>query len=220
MKQLDPILVATIQQATLDKVAANEMFTAFDVSRTVQTLGHRERHNNMKHVVHELFESGGISTYDRTLVTVEPGKPEAWVYHPAGTDPNQYKPVFQPLPSTLTPAGFYGNSGAPTPTKPTLSSVSFAPPQGGPKGIDQRGALLVPAKLVQQIGGKPGDQLDVVKENDTLVISTDGVAGRKYTVNGSSNIRMRRRTWSPIVSGSNGDFSFEERGGKIIVTHK
>ena len=226
-KPLDPILTATIQQVVEDKVKNNELFTAFDVSRTVQNMGHRERHMNMKHVVHDLFESQQLTGYDRTLVNVEAGKPEAWVYHPQGVDGTTYTPTHLPLPSTMTPQSFYqqgapgSGTPAPTPATPTggsLSSISFAPSTGKHRP-DQRGAITVPARLIKQIGAKPGDSLAVDKDGSTLVISTTG-QGRKYTVNTSTNIRIKRQTWGSIVSNQGGDFAFEERQGKIVVSHK
>mgnify|MGYP003431162763 CR=1 FL=1 len=222
-KPLDPILTATIQQVVEDKVQKSEMFTAFDVSRTVQNMGHRERHLNMKHVVHDLFESGQLNGYNRTLVAVEPSKPEAWVYHPLTADPTQYKPTYQPLPTAMTPQSFYqqGAAGSGTPA-PSISSVSFAPSTAtavrGKHRPDKRGAITVPAKLIKQIGAKAGDALAVEKDGSTLVISTAG-AGRKYTVNTSLNIRIKRKTWGAIANGT-GDFAFEEKSGKIVVSHK
>lgn len=218
-KTLDPILVATIQQVALDKVTNNEMFTAFDVSRAVQNMGNRERHMNMKEHVHDVFQTGQMTGYSRTLVAVEPGKPDAYVYHPISADPTQYKPNHQPLPSSLTPQSFYQGASTPAaPSTPSLTSVSFSPPKRLKHQPDARGAISIPASLITKIGAKPGDQLDVNKDGKTLVIATSG-SGRKYTVNTSSNIRIKRQTWGSIGDGT-GVFQFEEKNGKIIVTHK
>lgn len=223
-KPLDVMLVATIQQVVDDKVQKNEMFTAFDVSRAVQHLGHRERHNNMKDVVHDYFLQGNIQGYDRTLVTVVAGKPDAWVYHPVGVDATTYQPSYQPLPaavSGMTPQNYYGSQGTVAPSgatasTPSISSVTFSPPaKGKTHRPDKRGAITVPAKLIRQIGGKHNDELSVEKDGTTLVISPNG-AGRKYRVNSSLNIRIKRKTWGSITNGST-SFSFEEDNGKIVV---
>lgn len=226
-KPLDPILIAQIQQVTLDKAANNELFTAFDVSRTVQNMGHKERHNNMKQHVHDLFESGQLQGYNRTLVTVEQGKPDAWVYHPQGVDARTYTPTYQPLPNNMTPGAFYQGAGspaqatAPAPTgNPSLSAVSFQSSPVRVKGQhkpDQRGAVTVPAALITKIGAKSGDKLAVDKDGSTLVISTNSPG--RYTVNTSNNIRIKRKVWSQICDGS-GQFEFEEKNGKIVVSHK
>jgi bifunctional DNA-binding transcriptional regulator/antitoxin component of YhaV-PrlF toxin-antitoxin module len=223
-KTLDTLLVAGIQNAIDAKVGACDMFTAFGVSRAVQQTGVKERHNNMKHVVHEYFESGAMPGYDRTLVRVDPSKPEAWVYHPTGTDATTYRPSYQPLPSPgTTPQSFYAANqptSAPAPTpNPSISSVSFQPPAAKHKP-DQRGAVTVPAKVIVGIGAKAGDVLDVVVDGDKIVVSKDGTTGRKYVVNTSNNIRIKRRTWSQIVKTTTGDFDFAESNGQIVVTHK
>lgn len=219
-KPLDPLIQGAIQQVTEDKVANGEMFTAFDVSRTVQNLGHRERHTHMKHVVHDLFESGQLNGYSRTLIAVEQGKPEAWVYHPLNADPKTYTPSHQPLPSGMTPQAFYqGSAPTPPPQTPSISTVSFVPPMNGKHKPDARGAITVPAKYIKQIGGKPNDVLYVERNGSQLVIATSGT-GRPYTVNTSTNIRIKRKTWGGIVSSGGSDFEFEEKAGKIVVTHK
>lgn len=219
-KPLDPLLIAKIEQVTIDKAANGEMFTAFDVSRTVQSMGNRERHNNMKQHCHAVFESGQLAGYDRTLVAVNAGNPDAWVYHPTGSDATTYKPTFQPLPTGMTAGAFYGTPPVVPTGNPSLTSVRFSPTAAvnGKHLPDARGAITVPAKLIHQIGGKPGDILDVEKDGDALVISTAG-NGRKYTVNTSLNIRIKRKTWGQIATG-NGQFEFEEKSGKIVVTHK
>lgn len=221
-KPLDPLLIAEIQNAIDAKVGACDMFTAFDVSRAVQNAGTRERHNNMKHVVHEYFESGAMVGYDRALVRVDPSKPEAWVYHPTGTDPTQYRPNHQSLQSGTTPQSFYSQTApAPAPSVPSISAVAFQAPLVSAKHKpDQRGAVTVPAKAIVAIGAKAGEVLDVVQDGDKLVISRDGVNGRKYIINTSNNIRIKRRTWSKIVKAATGDFDFAEENGKIVVTHK
>lgn len=223
-KPLDPLLIAEIQNAIDAKVGACEMFTAFDVSRTVQNGGVRERHNNMKEVTHEYFGSGSMPGYTRTLVRVDASKPEAWVYHPMGTDASQYQPTHQPLQTGQSPQSFYQqNAPAPAaPSIPSISSVSFQAPAPAPgkHKPDQRGAITVPAKVITSIGAKAGDALDVVIDGDKLVISRDGTTGRKYIINTSNNIRIKRRTWSKIVTAATGDFDFAEENGKIVVSHK
>jgi hypothetical protein len=220
-KPLDPLLIAKIQQVAIDKAANNEMFTAFDVSRAVQNMGHKERHNNMKEHVHDVFATGQLPGYSRTLVVVEQGKPEAWVYHPQGVDPNTYTPTYQPLPNNIaphiTPGAFY--QGNPSTGNPSLSSVTFqtSPRVKGKHKPDQRGAVTVPAALITKIGAKAGDKLAVDPKGTTLVISKN-LPGR-YTVNTSNNIRIKRKVWSQICDGS-GEFEFEEKNGEIVVTHK
>ena len=219
-KPLDPVLVATIQGVVDQKVAANELFTAFDISRVVQHLGHRERHNNMKHIVHDYFQQGNLTGYDRTLVPVETNKPEAWVYHPIGVPATNYKPVPLSLPSNMTPQSFYGGASPdPVPIPNSLSSITFQPPAKGRRGRgpDARGALAVPATLIRQIGANAGDVLYVNHVGNTLVVSKTG-AGWKYNVNSSFNIRIKRKRWS-LVAGTNGNWNFREDNGNIVVEY-
>lgn len=208
MRKIDPIIEAMIQQLSEDKVAAGEMFTAFDISRIVQNMGHVNRHENMKCIVHDLYnrydrnDRNLFDGYTRTLIEVQKGKPQAWVYHPVAADPLLYKPPSLSLPTQgMTPQAFYNISAFIGQRKP-----------------DARGAVSVPAAMIRKIGAKPGDTVVVENTGTSLVVAING-SGRNYIVNKSNNIRIKRRTWFSLVSGS-GEFSFEENSGRILITHK
>lgn len=225
-KTLDAVLVATIQGVVDQKIADCELFTAFDVSRAVQHLGHRERHDNMKHVVHEYFRQGNFTGYDRTLGAVDPGKPEAWIYHPMSVPSTKYQPIHQALPSGMTAKNFYKTPAAvaapdPVPVGNSFSSITFSPPKSksvrplkGTHTPDARGALTVPATMIRQIGASHKDVLYVSQTANALVISRTG-PGWNYNVNSSCNIRIKRKRLSLIPC--KGKWNFRQDNGMIVV---
>lgn len=79
-----------IEREVCRRVARGALFTALDISRAVQAAGVRERHRNLKSVVHALWARGEMGRhYGRTLIRFGGGE-EAFLYHPANVDPRSY----------------------------------------------------------------------------------------------------------------------------------
>lgn len=81
-------LVTAIVQ---DRVQSGIMFTAYDVTVEARRRGGNVRHNDVRDLVHELFENGRMgATYNRSLIDVgAPTKP--WLYHHFNDDPVNYR---------------------------------------------------------------------------------------------------------------------------------
>jgi hypothetical protein len=79
------------------KMAAGQMFTAFDVTLALQKKRmrklHREIRRDIRRVADNLMWCFG---YERTLVRFEEILASAFVYHPHGTDANLHRPSIRP----------------------------------------------------------------------------------------------------------------------------
>lgn len=86
-----PDLNATVRQAVTDKVNANEMFTAFDITKAIRQTGARAYHSQVKGIVHGMFQNGEMTGYDRTTIDLpnNPGRP--FLYFPPTADPSTYQ---------------------------------------------------------------------------------------------------------------------------------
>ena len=84
-------LNATVRNAVTEKVNANEMFTAFDITKAVRQSGGRAYHSQVKGIVHGMFQNGEMTGYDRMVVDLpnSPGRP--YLYYPPTADPSTYQ---------------------------------------------------------------------------------------------------------------------------------
>jgi hypothetical protein len=72
---------------TLDRMRADEeVFTAYDVTKeTRQSVDDNVRHNDVRSIVEQEFQTGGLVGYSRELRTLDlPSAPQANVYFPYG----------------------------------------------------------------------------------------------------------------------------------------
>ena len=181
----EPATQNLIEEVVTEKVDADELFTAFDISLAVQDRAKAtgvptERHRHMKNSIHtELQQYLDTQVYSRSLQDV--GAPtQAFVYYPTGSDPSAYVPRSRsdssPQPSQRKQLGDTGS-------RPT--SVPSAAPAVSPAGValaqhlgassssdsdddgdqrdtsgrspDGRGTLAVPVNVLAAAGFKPYD---------------------------------------------------------------
>lgn len=92
-----------IEKAVERRMAAGQMFTAFDITLALQKKGVRSLHGeirrDIKRVADELMWRFG---YERTLTRFVDLGAEAFVYHPYGTDAGSHRPSIRPR--ALAPA--------------------------------------------------------------------------------------------------------------------
>jgi hypothetical protein len=70
-------------------VRMNRIFTAFDITKRVRKRGVRCRHDQVKEIVHRMFEAGCITGYTRSLADIGTGT-QPWLYCPFTRDPSEY----------------------------------------------------------------------------------------------------------------------------------
>lgn len=230
--QVQQLIAAIVDQ----KVTNGEMFTAYDISKSVQaqeqSLGIPfTRHLEIKRDVHDtidphLLDNGG--TYARTLIPI--GTPQPWLYHPQGADPMTYIPFGQtkPIgqhPQSADPAASY----IPHQTKLLPSGVMQpAPSDDGDdeftdRSPDARGTLCVPSQLLHEAGMLPGNKVVVVAETqgDKAVLVVRKQTGSdtgltEYTVDSYGNVRMTAFT---LIQGKlpGPMYSFEGKDAEVYV---
>jgi hypothetical protein len=87
-----------IETAVEQKMAAGQMFTAFDITLALKSEGVKRRHRqirrDIRRVADELMWRFG---YERTLVSFRQIGAQALVYHPFGTDPGLHQPSIRAL---------------------------------------------------------------------------------------------------------------------------
>ena len=204
-------------QDTNNSLSSDAMFTALDVSREAQSMHLvHERHNNMKHVVHEMYETGQMPDYQRTFMEVIPGQ-KAWVYYPQFADPNTYVSNFNKpaIPSTFV------TSGTPVTITTGIPSVfagtSSTAVQTG-HTTDSRGRLLVPVKLIEQIGIPRLEWVSATPEPDRVVVTKyqPSLLSYRYRVDKSGNIQISESCLQ-AASFKTSQYDFEVDGDKIII---
>lgn len=86
-----------IENVVETKMAAGQMFTAFDITRALQKSRmkrpHRDIRRDIRRVADNLMWRFG---YERTLVRFQEVKASAFVYHPYGTDASLHRPSLRP----------------------------------------------------------------------------------------------------------------------------
>ena len=239
---MDAALQTVIEAVVNDKVQAGEMFTAYDVTKEVRNRGHRERHNNMKQVVHDYYGRGLMgSDYTRTLIPIQGAPVPAFLYHRYTDDPTSYNPS-QPRPAVSNPAAvgkavgsFYaqGKADPNVDDDDGTSSASLAPPSslpqlavgtGKPNGCrkpDARGTVCIPATHLRACGFKPKDTVFVwTKDGKTLAVQKPTSGGgkplAKYTVDENNNVRITKTPLGTIASPSSG-YTFADSAGEVLV---
>src|SRR5262252_3992392 len=203
---VDAALQSVIESVVNDKVQDGEMFTAYDVTKEVRNRGHRERHDNIKQVVHDYYGRGLMGPdYTRTLIPIAGAPMPAFLYHRHTDDPTTFNPHSKPRPAANSnPAdvaaavsGFYAQGQA-DPNADDGSSdngsggggtASLAPPSSLPKLAagtakkgrkpDARGTVCIPAKYLRACGFKPKDKVAVwTKDGTTLVVQKPTPTGK------------------------------------------
>ncbi|MFN4261528.1 MAG: hypothetical protein ACK4RK_19770 [Gemmataceae bacterium] len=118
-----------VEQILREKTTNGELFTAFDVTQEARRRGLTQRHSVVRDLVHDFFTHSVTNIpYTRTLMTIPGAAAQAWVYHPRGTDPNNYQPT------TAETARPTGTTSAPAARQLLLQELLA---QGDPAFVDE-----------------------------------------------------------------------------------
>jgi hypothetical protein len=214
-----PATAALVKQVVTNRVDADEMFTAFDISLAVKEIAKKtgqqaERHRDMKGAIHaEMQNYLASGVYRRELVNV--GAPtKAFLYFPDGADPSDYVPVgHQKSVSTVQPAAL------PSPP-PVATDDSDDDDEGDGRRVDARGSLSVPSHLVLSRGLNSGDRIFVRPDNGNLVVSQvdNGNATTSYVVDKNHNIRITQSQLAGSGFTPQDTFDFSDNGDDIVIS--
>lgn len=164
MSLLNAFLRAEMEAEVRRRMARHDSFTAFDISRAVQVSGVRERHQNLKPAVHELFERGGMPGYCRRVVTL-PGGERPFLYTPTRPRQNHF-------------------AVAQNRTRQTAPGL---------RRLDTWNRLRFPAKALRDAGISPGDCAWVTVDSVAGVVTVTRSAKsgeRLYRVDRYGNLRL------------------------------
>jgi hypothetical protein len=74
-----------------DKVGKNELFTAFDITKSFRNNGVKYSHNEVKKIVHNMFENGDMMGYDRVRTDKTGAPVQPFLYFPISADISTYQ---------------------------------------------------------------------------------------------------------------------------------
>ncbi len=244
----DAATMTVIQDVIAEKTGNDEMFTAFDVSRAVQSRGIKERHRNMKRDIHS--QMSGFDGYNRTSVDI-PGKGTAFLYHPdyadvESYDPDASAPQKAPCPTATASALLSSLDSDPdsddeegdesdeeddnssvvrTPQKGSKGTRTCQPKNGEVNGAPGRnGSVNVPSALLKAIGCGPKDGVRVQfdKSNNRLVLVPGAVPSNTMEkvrlVSYKGNIRIGQRALSKVGLGSLPAYNIKHVSKTIEIT--
>ena len=176
---------AAVKDMVNELTGDSQMFTAFDVTKAVRANGLRVKHNDVRGVVHAMYNCYEMdSDYQRTSHTLPNGE-SAFVFHDMHDDLNYYDsdaikgpaakaaPVAKPAPKVVAPVS---NAVA------TGLKYSMSP--------DGRNRICVPAKALRAIGLRDGDEVGVFVERNSIRLGHFAMPDATYYVDKSGNVRL------------------------------
>jgi hypothetical protein len=219
-----------ISEVVTEKVEKDEMFTAFDVSLDVKERARKEgvpeeRHRHMKRVIHqevEAYVSNGL--YEKTLVDVGAGSP-AFLYHPDGTDPNQYTPRTRKdaKPATTPTSGNVISDTAVDDDDEDDDDDDNSNGKSKARKGDKRGTLGVPNAFVRDAGFRKGQRVFAIAGahdgEPALVLCKNASAPlTSYVVNDSDRVRVTAYILRKCQVFSKSGYEFHSKGDQVVVT--
>ena len=159
-----------VENAVSSLVKGNKVFTAWNVTQQVRAHGASQRHGALKHVVHAVYENGGMPGYLRVLVTL-PGKEPSWLYFPDGYNVDNFKGQIDQMPTPPAP-----------PTDDDDDDDEEDSNDGNPdeikRSMSQDGILYIPNGWVREINSVCGNELGLLFEMGHMSLSEfQGVSG-------------------------------------------
>lgn len=159
-------------------IMGDELFTSFDITKSIRHSGLHVLHHEVKKVVN--FYDMDSHDYQRENYDLGNGQ-VAFVYYPRWEDVSDYDPTKVPD-FQITPQN---GASAKTKVKVTANANGI---------LDKRGRFTVPAKYVKSIDLRPYSQVIFDNTNGTITIrKADSSGVKNATVDKYWNIRIPRR---------------------------
>jgi hypothetical protein len=215
---LNTDIEAKIEEVIDQKIQNKEMFTAYDVSYDLQNNHQiKERHNNMKHYIHDVM-SEHISNYYPYKKSIVPigGKGSAFLYHPDSADINTYAPINDSNP----PSQIAVTGGQATLVKDSSGSA-FA------LVANSRNRVIIPKGSLSSIGLMAKGVAVVYSDADEekVIITTKHFPKKsnwkilnKYIVDKSGNIMISENVIKKCGVDSDGEFLMEVKSDSIELS--
>jgi hypothetical protein len=167
-----------IETKVLEFASKNLMFTSVDIANSIKKDGTWVKNREVAHWLRTNALTVALC-YTSTPIQVGQGAHTATLYHPTGTNPDDYTDRDQ----EAIPPPHVPQSVSTTPAASVVSPQIPAPAQSKKLKIrpDNDGRLRIPAALVSQLGWKPGDKVDKSKilvnnkdVSEELIVHKDG----------------------------------------------
>jgi len=233
-KMCSPQNEALVHEVLDEKIAADEMFTAWDVTSEAKKRGADERHGILKGAVHSRWDYLRAAGYRRAPVDIPGVAVPPWVYYPLNADPQDY--LNSSAVNVVTPAA--DDDDVDVDANGDVDIEDDAVPTGVVVGtaiavdrtsslLTKEGRLNIPADMLRSIGARHGKIVEFHSKDDELFVVEAGDAVQDR-LNGADAIRActinsdgRMRISSDVLkrAGMNGTrFYLERDGGLIVVT--
>lgn len=213
-----------IEDTVKEFVNSDTMFTAWDVTVALRKRSKNNiQHYEVKKEVHQMFDQGNMTGYNRHLANLPNVNSQPWIYYSPSVDPTIYtgKPIV-PTAAVVLPS--------PTSSMSSVDSTDDGSDVAADGSLvykfDTTDRLCVPNKLIRELNLKVGDEVDVVytvpTTSEVCVVPKGGLPGLSsiatYVVDKYDNVRISRAALTKI--GING-IAFEiERHGTAIKIKK
>lgn len=89
---MDIIVEDAVVDELTNRVNSGLTFTAFDITQAVRRQGHHVMHDDIRKLVHRVYEQGAMTGYDRSLQDVAGNGVRAYVYSPVTPVPVTQSP--------------------------------------------------------------------------------------------------------------------------------
>ena len=186
-------------KAIEDNIAQRNIFTALDISRIVQKMlkaegKHIERHRNMKTLIHDLYESGNMVAYFRTLKDVGGKEGPAYVYHHCCDSADSYGQLHTIATISVKITPILTAPQAPQISAPIDRKNETWLNGSKRKMLDKKNRLRFPKKVLHAAGFSTGDvvYLSGCVSGEFIYVTDcprDGESNKKYTIDCYGNVR-------------------------------
>jgi bifunctional DNA-binding transcriptional regulator/antitoxin component of YhaV-PrlF toxin-antitoxin module len=218
-----------IDEAILNKLNSDEMFTLFDITLDVQKMQAKEGEPLSKHreLHNQIADAANMTGWSRKLIDIGDGIHANVYFNTAIHDVSTYqskKMIGKDQPILMQDGSIrkvkdiqVGDQLMGTDGK--INVVNTSSCAISTKSVDRFGRLRIPSAITRKAGYVPGDILYAIKENDNLIIAKNlNIPVAKYVVDCYDNVRITSKTLKKVGLDGNFTYSFNVNGNKIIIS--
>jgi hypothetical protein len=194
-----------IEDAIAGLINCDNMFTAYDVTKTLRHRGFHVRHREVRDAVRDYnFPVEYTEGVDSNIGAV--------VHYNMDDDVNDYDP--NAVPEFVVNSGITG-----TASSATSYTIGTGPKTSSPVTsiVDKRSRFCVSASKLRDAGFVKGMHVKVLIDHDKIVIH-DGTDGVKVTVDKSNNIRIAKGTLQNAFDVMPTTINIESTTGRVELS--
>jgi bifunctional DNA-binding transcriptional regulator/antitoxin component of YhaV-PrlF toxin-antitoxin module len=207
--------------------ADNEPFTAYDITLAARRKGVRERHDDIKQVVHDVYANSEMpSVYIRSIVNLTGGA-QPFLYHPTWKSPRDYERAHSTSRSGMSspPSSSMSiGTATATATVPAASMTTAVTANSEEVTVDRRHRIWVPCRFLRALGLDQGDEVFVWYSGDPSEFYVTATAPNNpcgtvysYLVDRYGNIGISQSAITEFVM-SGDKFLLEAEGNLLTIS--